>query len=161
MLPTVLNYDLPSCSVHFSNSVRVQCWVHIKWRSTARGYRLVARTRLQSDRGLERIIDILHKYSLAVVVSSILIPDSSSTWAPLFTCTTEHFFWFQWRLISCIAPLVSFTTRFSLPSEAAKTFGSSIYKRSVTLTSIRLDNRYPSVAHRSDASGFRHRQSAQ
>ena len=27
-----------------------------------------------------------------VVVSSILIPDSSSTWAPLFTCTTEHFF---------------------------------------------------------------------
>ena len=65
MLPTVLNYDLPSCSVHFSNSVRVQCCVHIKWRSTARGYRLVARTRLQSDRGLEHIIDILHKYSLA------------------------------------------------------------------------------------------------
>ena len=28
-----------------------------------------------------------------VIFSSILIPDSSSTWAPLFTCTTEHFFW--------------------------------------------------------------------
>ena len=75
MLPTVLNYDLPSCSVHFSNSVRVQCCVQfcvqccvqccVLWRSTARGYRLVARTRLQSDRGLEHIIDILHKYSLA------------------------------------------------------------------------------------------------
>ena len=91
-----------------------------------------------------------------VVVSSILMPDSSSTWAPLFTCTTEHFFGFQWRPISCIAPLVSFSTQFSLLSEAAKTFRSSIYRRSVTLTPIGLDNRYPCVARRRHATGFRH-----
>ena len=92
-----------------------------------------------------------------VVVSSILILDLSSTWAPLVTCTTEHFFWFQWRPISCMSPLVSFSTRFSFFSEAAKTFRSSIYRRSVTLTSVGLNNRYPSVARRRDATGFRHR----
>ena len=91
-----------------------------------------------------------------VVVPSILIPDSSSTWAPLFTCATEHFFWFQWRPISCISPLVSFSTQFSLLSEAAKTYRSSIYRRSVTLTPIGLDNRYPFVARRLHATGFRH-----
>ena len=55
-----------------------------------------------------------------------------------------------------MAPLVSFGARFSLLSEAAKTFRSSIYRRSVTLTPIGLDNRYPSVARRRHATGFRH-----
>ena len=94
--------------------------------------------------------------AVMVVFSSILIPDPSSTWAFLFTCTTEHFFWFQWRPISYIAPLVSVSTRFSFLSGEAKTFTSSIYRRSVTLTSIGLDNRYPSVARRRHALGFRH-----
>ena len=103
------------------NSDRVLCCVHIKYRSTGSAYGLVACTRLQSDRGLNHIIDILRRYYLAahartshsscrtfsntprnlwcfpsprsmmVVVSSILIPDSYSTWAPLFTLPLSTF----------------------------------------------------------------------
>ena len=103
------------------NSDRALCCVHVKYRSTGSAYWLVACTRWQLDRGLDHIIDILRRYYLAaharasrsswrtfsniprnlwcfpssrtmmVVVSSILIPDSSSTWAPLFTLPLSTF----------------------------------------------------------------------
>ena len=47
------------------NSDRDQYCVHIKYRSTGSAYWLVACTRLQSDRGLDHITDILRRYSLA------------------------------------------------------------------------------------------------
>ena len=46
-------------------SDRGQCCVHIKYRRTGSGYWLVACTRLQSDRELDHIIDILRRCSLA------------------------------------------------------------------------------------------------
>ena len=42
---------------------RGQCCVHIKYRSTGSAHWLVACTRLQSDSGLDHIIDILRRYS--------------------------------------------------------------------------------------------------
>ena len=49
----------------FLNSDRGLCCVHIKYRSTRSEYWLVACTQLQSDRGVDHIIDILRRYSLA------------------------------------------------------------------------------------------------
>ena len=76
---------------------------------------------------------------------------------PLFTCSTAHLFSFHFKPTHSMSSLTDLRTLRSVLSDAANTFKSSMYKRSVIFRLIAFDNLYPSAALRFQAIRFRHK----